>query len=275
MQQFVVKTFSKLYENEDQRNFATRFQCGIPKIRDNVFLQKDDRKKFDDLFIPVVHNLEEMLFAKDSCLKIIYDYKKKLEEKSEEFIKISTIDEGISFDLNMSFKDFFIRGKIAIDNVIKLSDFLGFKINFFFAEDKKFNTEFGKITKEEHQVFKMLAKRIQEERNGWLKSFQKMRNQIEHHGFQIPQPRYSLNQEKTKIQVHFLKLEKSFEIEQSLQTLWDNLFELLEDIIALFLATKIKHPFALQHLPKKLRDKKLPLKYQISFLPNGVKPFSN
>lgn len=275
MHQFVIKTFSKLYENNDQRNFAARFQCGIPKIRDNVFLENENRKKFDALFIPVVHNLEEMLFAKDSCLKIIDVYKKKLEEKSEEFIKTSTIDEGISFDLNMFFKDFFVRGKIAIDNVIKLSDFLGFKINYFFAEDKKFNTEFEKITEKEHQVFKMLAERIQEERNGWLKSFQKMRNQIEHHGFQIPQPQYSLNKEKTKIQVHFFKLEKSFELEQSLQALWNNLLELLEDIIALFLATKIKAPFALQHLPEELRDKKLPLKYQVAILPNEIKPFSN
>jgi len=270
LQQFIIKKFSQLYGNEDQRNFATRFQFGIPKIRDNVFSEEKEKGEFDSLFTPVVHNLEEMLFAKDSCLRIIEDYKKKLEEKSEEFIKTSMIDEGISFDLNMFFKDFFIRGKIAIDNTIKVASFLGFKIDFFFQEDKKFDEKSKRITSNTHQIFKRLVDHMRTERNCWVKGFQDMRNQIEHHGFQIPSPQYSLNSDRSKIQVHFLRLEKSADLEKSLQALWNNLSRLIEDVISLLLATKIKHPFALICIPKQQRDKKVPVKYKVDLLPNGV-----
>ncbi len=251
--QLIIRDFADLYRNDPEKDFTQRFLHDISKIRDSIAGQDTsfDKLKFDEYFEAIFRNLNEALLAKDEAIQIITSIEQRLVDNSQKYIKDGLIPVDTPPETNLFLKDFFIRGKMAIDLLgNKLGHFLGFNISFFFGEDDtnferkldRFTNTLGGYQKTLFEEF--VLPRIRQERDLWIHEFCKIRNKIEHHGFQFPYP--EITAKSGIIELKYFEIKEGEDIRKSLNLLWAYIFELCEDLLALMLSTKIKEPYVLK-----------------------------
>lgn len=249
--------------------FTARMLFGISQIRDH-FYKNEERLKFDNLFDPIFQNLSEAKYVKEQYLETIKTHIDNIRtgksgKYEEGFIRIS---EDINFHLNIYFKDFFIRGHMALDCLKRLTDqIFNTNIEFFFSSDKNFDKGLEKFkAKYNSGLFQYFIKMLIAERENWFTTFVEMRIKIEHKGFKLDKTTYNL--EECNIIPVFPKISNK-EIPEEIEILWENLFSFCEDTIVMLLASKlpINDPFIIMHIPEDHRDPLLPLKYKLTISP--------
>lgn len=135
-------TLIKYKDTGTEDPFNARMMFGILKLRDALVKNEQERLQFDALYAPVFENLDECLQYKKQLIDLITSHKNKI--KSKEIVgfqhngEILEIHESIDREMNKLFKDFFIKGEIALKSLQKLCKEYGLDIGFFFQDEKAF-----------------------------------------------------------------------------------------------------------------------------------------
>ena len=260
----------KLHGGGSSDPFVARMMMGMFEIRDFIFSQDKERRKFDKLYNPIIQNLQEARYVKDKFLETQQDHVDKIKNGDiarfeENFIKV---DETVDFDLNIYFKDFFIRGHIALDCLKRLTDHIfDTNIEFFFKADKQFEKGMERFkAKYPGPLFEFFIEMLVDERQNWFSTFVDMRRKIEHHGFELPKVMYRL--EKKKIIPEFPQMNGA-ETPDTFEVIWENLFSFCEDAVIMMFSSKLpgRTGVSIMHIPENMRDKVKPIKYKISMTP--------
>lgn len=263
-------TLSKFSDKGSSDPFMARMLYQMGEIRDFIFYTDAEKKAFRDFYEPIFQNLWEAEFVKEKCIKIIENHKKalvagKIAKFKNGFIRL---DESIDFDLNIYFKDFFIRGSIALDCLKGLtSRIFDVNIEFLFASEKKFEDGIVKFrAKHSGDLFKFFTDMLRDERKQWFSTFVDMRNKIEHKGFKLPNVQHILQNGKI---TGVFPLMDGKEMTIVLEILWNNLFNFCEDAVVMMFATKIKEDsgIGIIQIPPELRDDIMPVRYKIALMP--------
>lgn len=258
------------YKISSEDSFVARMLMQIASIRDHVYKDSKDARKFDFYHKTVFDNLDEAKLARERLLELIQSHRESIAKGVDcEHLPATdqiNINKPIDRDLNLFFKDFFIRGRIALDGLVGLARFAGFEIKFIFQEEKNF--EAGKalfVKKYPNLKAEAFLKFIEKNRVAWLSTFISMRIGIEHKGFQYPSLKYFLTPQNT-IKPMFPSF-YDHTTEEIINISWDNIISFCEDIIVFVLEQNLPEGFALYEIPKDKRDKLMPVKYKVSLNP--------
>ena len=218
------------YSMKEGEDFHARFLMQMSQIRDCAY-PKDQHLTYDKSYHPVFQNLLEAKFAKEHCENLITQHKQNIADGKDGIYHGNQIDVKIPIDddLNMYFKDFFIRGTIAIDCLMRHTAFMGSGVGFLFIDDnpKKYKKGLEKFPlKNDDPRFTGLVDMIKHNKTNWYSQFREIRRKIEHEGFALPNPRYRLN-EANKVEVIFPTFGTQ-SIEEILKICWENLTSLCE-----------------------------------------------
>lgn len=244
--------------------FNARLLFGVMKLRDHVVKDDKERLVFDKLYQPVFENLEETQEYMNKCISLINSHKNKVNSGEITGFQGEVIEvrETIDRDLNKNFKDFFIKGNIALKALSPLSKHLGYHISFFFQDEKKFKAGKEKFLKLYNtEGVKEFTKMLDKDRNGWYQYFNTARDKIEHEGFSLPDIKYA-KIASGKVKALFPTVDNC-QIPDFLQLIWNNLFEFVEDVAVSLISFNLKSPLIIRIIPEEQRDKSLPLKYDI------------
>lgn len=260
-----VLRFAYKYGTNDP--FMARMFLQITQIRD--FIYRDyERKNFDKKYEAVFQNLFEARIAKERCEQLINDHTKKINKREICEYKaddpVIRINETIDNDLNLFFKDFFIRGIMALRGLVKFTGFIGYNLSFvIISDEEKYLKKREKfLNKNLDEKFKKLCEMISDDRKSWYLTFSKTRNVIEHDGFKLPEIKYELGQ-NNEIKVMYPTIDYK-RIEEILEICWQNMFRFCEDIIVFLLSMKLKDPLIIVEIPKDKRDPVNRVKYKVT-----------
>lgn len=260
-------TLTKAYNTGTEDPFIARIIFQICKIRDCVYRERKDRRLFDEIYDSVKQNLIETKLVKEKCIDLINDHVLEVKNKKAAYSDkdLIRVDKPIDDDLNIWFKDFFIRGEMAINGLIKLTNHLGYKISFMFANEKdykKSKKEFLEINNSDN--FKSLITMVDSHRLLWYQPFNDLRNKIEHHGFKLKEIKYVISEKKVKPIFPSFKTANGFvDIKKLINPLWENIFTFCEEIIVFFMSQKLPDDLILLFVPKEYRDPSIPIKYKV------------
>ena len=165
----------------------------------------------------------------------------------------------------MYFKDFFIRGMMAINCLIRHTAFMGSGIEFLFVENnpKKYKNGLEKFPlKSDDPRFTALVDMVKHNKTNWYATFREIRHKIEHEGFALPNLRYHLNAQ-SKVEVTFPTFVGGQGIEEVLKICWENLTSLCEEILVFLLSLKLKDYMIIVRIPPEMRDKHFPARYAV------------
>lgn len=260
-----VGVLRKAYDIGAGDDFYTRFLFGHGNIRTCVY-GKEKQLEYDNSFHPVIQNLIEMKIVKDKCVSVISKHIEAVKTGTDGKYHGNQIDvnEPIDDELNIFFKDFFIRGQMAVEALIKHSLYMGSNIGFLFKEDeKKFRRGLKNfVLKEDDERFKALSEFIKNHKTVWYESFRDLRCKIEHDGWSLPALKYSLD-ESLKVKVHIPSFPDKTIIEM-LEIYWQNMALFCEEVVVFLLSLKLRDNMVIVYLPEEQRDKQMPVRYIVS-----------
>jgi len=219
-----------LYKNTGSNDpFNARLFFGVMHLRDHLVKNDEERLEFDNLYTPVFESLDDCFDCKDELVELIKNHKEKIKKKEivsfQNGYEILEIKESIDRKMNKLFKDFFIKGEIALKSLQFLTKKYNLDIGFFFQKDASFNTGIKKLengNKSDQSLSKMLVNDRK-----WRTLFNEIRSRIEHGGFSLGSIKYSHEEEVVKVHVPMIN---SVEINEVVQILGNNLFEFVEDL---------------------------------------------
>jgi hypothetical protein len=260
-----VGVLRKAYDISPGDDFYSRFLMGHGNIRTCVY-DREKQLEYDNSFHPVFQNLVEMKIIKDKCTNLISKHIEAVQKGTEGKFHGHQIDinEPIDDELNIFFKDFFIRGQMAVGALIKHSLYMGSNIGFLFQEDeKKFRRGLkGFVLKEDDERFKALNSFIKNHKDVWYSSFRDLRRRIEHDGWSLPPLKYSLDS-SIKVEVHIPAFPDKT-IPEMLEIFWQNMISFCEDVVVFLLSLKLKNNMIIVYLPEDKRDPQMPVRYIVS-----------
>lgn len=261
----VFGTLKRVYNNKTENDdFATRYIFGLSKMRDAIYA-RDRRREYDESFDPIFQNLLEAKYAKEWAIDTIKKHNLDIEQGKDGIIQGHqlNINNPIDHELNIFFKDVFIRGSIAIECLKKHTEYMGYGISFLFSDIDKKNTKGIKRfpIPETDERFVYLQELIHINRKGWYTQFREMRRQIEHFGYKLPEIKHSVDIEG-KVTVNYPLIGKQT-IEEVLEICWNNLSTLCEEIIVYITSLKLPEHLTVVMVPPEQRDRSLPIKYDV------------
>ncbi len=260
-----VGVLRKAYDMGKDRDFYTRFIVQLGNIRACVY-EKDKQSGYDKSFNPVFQNLVEMSIVKNKCIELISQHVKDVSSGKDGLYHGSQIDvnEPIDDELNIFFKDFFIRGEIAMQGLISHSRYMGSNIGFLFSDsEKKFRKGLSKfVLDEKDDRYKALYEFITFSKVDWYESFNELRNKIEHDGWHLPRLNYTLDF-NNKVQIHFPFFSDQT-IDEVLEYFWNKISKFCEEVIVFLLSLKLRNDLIIFSIPESKRDKNLPIQYIVS-----------
>jgi hypothetical protein len=255
----------KSFSLEKGEDFFARFIFGMGKIRSCVYKHKDSNT-YEKSFNRCFQNLVEMRLAKEKVTNLINEHLKKIENKEDGLYHGNQIDIDcpIGNDLNLFFKDFFIRGIMAIDGLKKHAEFMELKIDFLFSDqDKAFKKGLEKFPLDKNdERFESLLEFIKNHKKNWYSNFRELRRKIEHEGWSLEKIEYYLDAHN-KVQVVVPKVQGK-EILSLVNDYWDVTNHFCEEIITFLLGLKLDDEMFIQYIPKDKRNKHTPVKYIVS-----------
>jgi len=260
-----VGVLRKTYNMGKDRDFYTHFLFGLSNIRSCVY-RGNQQLEYDKSFDSVFQNLVEMNIVKIKCVELISQHLESIENGKDGKFHDNQIDvnEPIEDELNIFFKDFFIRGEMAIGGLVSHSRYMGSNIGFLFTDDeKKFRKGLSKfILTEDDERFKGLNAFVKHHRETWYEPFNNLRNKIEHEAWHLPNLQYTLD-EQNKVQVR-LPASPDKSIEEILESYWQNISMFCEEVTVFLLSLKLKEDMVIVLIPEDKRDQNLPVKYIVS-----------
>jgi len=247
-------------------DFYNRFMFQNMNIRSFV-IPKEKQLEFDKDYNCFFQNLIEAKYAKYFCLKYMTEHKQSIKDGIDGVISGHQLNvkNPIDIELNMFFKDFFIRGTMAKDSLQKLLfKWFGYNVAFLFYDDeKKFEKGANafKLNRNDPR-FQALNKFIKSHSDGWYRSSNDLRNSIEHDGYKLPQIKHRIGLDGL-VEVVFPKIGDQ-SIEEVLNLTWTNLSSLCEEVFVFIASLELKKSYIIWRVPEEKREKFNWVKYKIS-----------
>jgi len=247
-------------------DFMNRFVFGIGKIRDAV-IKREERQNFDKDFDVIFQNLVEAKLVKNLCKQYMERHRKDIMEKRDGIITGHQINvkNPVDDELNIFFKDFFIRNSMAVNGLKMLTKkWFGYDISFLFTNKKK-DFERGAIKfkiKKDEADFEVLKKFIETNRSGWYDDFKNFRNRIEHEGYKLPIVKYKVDENRNVHAIYPFD-NSSQPINKIFDVGWNNLLVLCEEVIIFIMSRELKDPFIIIKVPEEERKKYNWVKYRV------------
>lgn len=256
-------TIQHVFDFGSSDPFVARMMLQVFEMRDFVF-KPEEIDAFDKAYNPFLQNMTETKIVKDRCIDLVKIHTEGIISGKLARMKGVTreVDECIDTDLNIWFKDFFIRGNMASKNLIRFAGFFGYNISFMFGNFDKF--EKGKkkfLEKHQKEIDRYFIDMIEDHREKWYEPFASFRAKIEHDGFSFPDIKYKSS--GGKIEPVIAKF-GSLSLEQYLNMLWENLFYFCEEVIMLLFVSKLPSNYSIISIPEKDRDPQKPIRYKIT-----------
>lgn len=247
-------------------DFYNRFLFQNMEIRSFV-VPKNKRLDFDHDYDAFYQNLIEAKMAKTFALRELARHQKEIDLGKDGIVTGHqlNINHPIDDELNLFFKDFFIRGTMATTGLTKLLDkWFGYNIAFFFTDDEK-KFEKGamafKLDRNDPR-FQTLSDFIKSHRDGWYRNFKELRDRIEHRGFKLPQIKHRVDADgKIIILVPLLGKQT---IEEVLEIAWTNLSNLCEEIYIFVASFELKDDYVVWRIPEEKRKDHNWARYKIA-----------
>ena len=260
-----VSVLRKAYNVEPGDDFYARFIMGHGNIRTCAY-GREKQLEYDRSFHPVFQNLLEMKIVKDRYISTVTKHHDAVQAGTDGKYHGNQIDinDPIDDEINLFFKDFFIRGQMAVDALIKHAGYMGYNIGFLFTgNEKKFrNGRRAFALKEDDERFQALNSFIENHKTAWYASFRDMRRKIEHEGWSLPNLKYSLD-DLLNVQIH-LPTTPNQSIEVVLESHWQNMMLFCEEVVVFLLSLKLKDDMVIVYIPEERRDKNNPMRYMVS-----------
>lgn len=247
-------------------DFYNRFMFQNLEIRSFV-IPREKRLEFDADYISLLQNLTEAKFAKEFCSKYIQEHKQAIKERRDGLITGHqlNINNPIDIELNMFFKDFFIRSTMATEGLLRLlSKWFDYNLSFLFTDDEKKFAKGAKAFKlnQEDPRFQNLVAFINSHRDGWYRDFKDLRDDIQHNGYKLPQIKHTVT---TNSEVFALiPLYKNQDIETLLDVGWVNLSTLCEEILVFIMSLELKNDYVVWRIPEDKRKDHNWARYKIA-----------
>jgi hypothetical protein len=265
------KTFSygllkRSYDAED--DYVHRFIFGLGNIRSCVYRDTESRNAYDKSFSPVMQSLTEMRIAKVKCLELIERHTKDIAERRDGVFSGNqiTVTYPIDDELNLLFKDFFIRGIMVTRALNKHTEFLGCNTSFLFTDqEKKFKKGIESFPlAPDDKRFEYLMKFANDHKQTWYKVFSDMRTSMEHLGWSLDDIKYQLDRDMNVYPI-FPKA-SGHEIRYIFDTCWNNIVHLCEEITVFALSLKLDDDKVIVRIPETEREKHNKARYMVSHI---------
>lgn len=246
--------------------FIARMMIQIHQIAEAAFPNPKERGEFEKLYEPVLQNLREARYAAENFVQMVNEYEEKinngdwvLQDDEGNF----EITETIRVEANLLYKDFFIRARMAMDNILKVATFLKRDIGFAYKEDKKFEEGVAKIAViggnvEYHRIW---CQMIRETRGSWLTNLINVRVEIEHGGFTLPHLRCELLSGKPRLIPW--RVAGGQDIREAIQNYWKNVFHYNELLMMFLLSTHLPQGMGIMSIPPRNRDPRCPVSFVV------------
>lgn len=249
--------------------FTARMMVQMMQIRDQIFQTKEERDSFDDIYEPILQNLREARLAKTKYVDLITSHEERI--GSGECVEKDAngnfrITESVDLEANLLYKDIFIRGRTALDNLVAAGKHLGINLGFIYDSEKKFEEGIRKIAGAggNPDYLRFVCGMVSEARGGWLEKLIDVRNQIEHEGFSLPKLQCDISSGKPKLSVHKAKLDdEDQDLRESVENFWNALFQFCELLLIFLLTTKLPKGKAIMLVPPKSRDPSCPVAFSV------------
>lgn len=252
--------------------FIARMMIQIHQIAEIAFPDPKERGEFERLYEPVLQNLREARYAAENFVQMVNDYVKKIDNGDWVFQDDEgnfEITETIRVEANLLYKDFFIRARMAMDNVLKVARFLKRDIGFAYDSDKKFEEGVAKIAVIGGNVeyHRMWCQMIQEARGTWLSNLIKTRVEIEHDGFTLPHLHCQLSNGKPRMIPW--KMADGQDVRETIQNYWTHVFHYNELLMMFLLSTHLPSGIGIMTIPPRHRDPRCPVAFFVRSEPSG------
>lgn len=257
----------KIHNIKEGDDFFARFLFGSTDIRACIYKDKD-RLSYDKSFNLFYQNILEMKIVKEKLMGLIELHNKNIELGLDGKYHSNQIDieNPIDDELNILFKDFFIRGAMTIEGLSGHSKFIGFDIKFLFSDnEKKFKKGLkGFPLENDDERFKTLIEFIKQHKKGWYVNFLEIRKNIEHHGWSLPNPcvDYFLD-EKGKVKIRLVKIQGKT-LNEIIDIYWLNMTYFCEEILTFLLNLKLDKDLFVVYIPENKRNINQPVRYIVS-----------
>jgi hypothetical protein len=236
-------------------DFYNRFLLQNTNIRSFV-IPKEKRLEFDQDYDAFLQNLLEAKIAKANAIHELARHREEIATGKDGIVTGHqlNVNKPIDDELNLFFKDFFIRGTMATEGLRNLlNKWFGYNIAFLFTDDeKKFNkgSSAFKLNKDDPR-FLTLSGFIKTHRDGWYRSFKDLRDKIEHRGFHLPRIKHIVNA-AGKVEIIVPKLGDQT-LEDVLEIAWNNLSNLCEETYIFIASLELKKDFIIWKIPEEKR----------------------
>ena len=250
----------------EEDDFYNRFLFQNSEIR-SFLVPREKRLDFDHDYDTFVQNLTEAKIVKTFALRELVRHRKEIATGRDGIVTGHqlNVNNPINDELNLFFKDFFIRGTMATNGLQRLLDkWFGYNIAFLFTDDeKKFakGAATFKLDKNDPR-FQTLNDFIKSHRDGWYRSFKKLRDQIEHQGFKLPQIKHHVDADG-RVVILVPKVGKQT-IEEVLEIAWTNLSNLCEEIYIFVASLELKGDYVIWRIPEEKRKDHNWMRYKIA-----------
>lgn len=261
---FSYGVLKRAYDADD--DYVHRFLFGLGGIRSCVCRSEESRLAYDKSFSPIMQSLTEMRIAKVKCLELIERHSKDISEKRDGLFTGNqiTVNDPIDDELNLLFKDFFIRGVMVTRSLNKHTEHLGCSTSFLFSDqEKKFKRGMESFPlKEGDARFEYLKKFVSDHKQTWYQVFMDMRTEMEHLGWSLEDVKYKLDRKMNTYPI-FPKA-SGLEIPYILDTCWSNIVHLCEEITVFALSLNLKEDMIIVKIPETEREKHNKARYIVS-----------
>jgi hypothetical protein len=156
----------------------------------------------------------------------------------------------------------------------KHTEFLGYNTSFLFSDqEKKFKkgAESFPLPKDDKR-YENLLKFIENHKSTWYLMFSDMRTEMEHMGWSLEDVKYQLDRDMQVFAI-YPKI-KGHEMEYALETCWNNIVHLCEEIVVFVLSLKLNDDMVIVSIPEQDREKHNKARYMVSHITMPGVPLS-
>lgn len=259
-----VSLLKRTYSDPD--DYVHRLIFGVGAIRDCAIRDKKERLEYDTSLSALIQNLTEMKIAINKSKEIIISHSQAVLEQKDAILTNTqiTVTDPVDSELNLLFKDIFIRGMMVtrcLNNHARLS---GYNIEFMFSDEEDKFTKGAKnfpLDKDDAR-FVNLAAFIKNHKVAWYNAFRSLRKEIEHMGWSLPEVQYRVN-EKYRVEALFPNVE-NLPIPQLCDLVWQNMVLLCEEVCVYLLSLKLPEDMIIVRVPENQREQHNKARYIVS-----------
>lgn len=233
-----IAEINKLSSHGTEQGIIPRFVLQMLKLEEEASFPTNAPKKSYKYITVASSDFTSFYDLHEEIINKRKEYLRKLYSKKIIEIQQSgaiSIDRTIETSLLQNVKDFFIKGRIMLNNWVKSEvikdEYLDLK-NLLIVKDSNFENQYQKyLSVDEYARYDHLFNLIRVGKNQFLNKFNKIRAQIEHEDLQLKYSRIELKDDEIKVNEPFLENNPMYEL---IDFFYENILDLIEKVMVYY-----------------------------------------